>query len=222
MRAPLASGCGYPRPWPLDCTRPGSSFVQSLGFEFYHTRSCHSLLDFNLAILPGTCGAILQLWQRGAYHPSATLHHAVACHRKGWDGKAALLFYPPQGPSGRVCRMGASTTWGGCLRVFIRTPVPPGDPHSTILAFDASSIVDKSYSCHRRRLCLLARLTYPSAATTICLRTPSQVTAVTNCGLGRSKPCGWSRPACPLPSSELSVRSGAAHGVRQTPVQTPM
>lgn len=40
---------------------------------------------------------------------------------------------------------------GGCLRVFIRTPVPPGDPHSTILAFDASSIVDKSCSCHRRR-----------------------------------------------------------------------
>lgn len=69
-------------------------------------------LTFNLAILPGTCGAILQLWQRGAYHPSTTLHHAVACHRKGWDGKAALLFAPPQGPSGRVCRMGASTTWG--------------------------------------------------------------------------------------------------------------
>lgn len=101
---------------------------------------------------------------------------------------------------------------GGCLRAFIRTPVSPGDPHSTIWAFNASPIVDKSYSCHRRRLCLLARLACQNAATIICLRSSSQVTAVTNCGLGMIKPCGWSCPACPLPSSELSVSPGAAHG----------
>lgn len=54
--------------------------------------------------------------------------------------------------------MGASTTWVRCLRAFARTPVSPGDPHSTMLALDASSAVDKSCSCHRRRLCTLARL----------------------------------------------------------------
>lgn len=102
--------CGFARPWPLDCTRPGSSFVQSLGFEFYHTQSWQSLLDF---ILQSFLEHVEQFSNFGSGALitqvvfTTTLHHAVACHRKCWDGKAALLLYPPQGPSERVCHQAA-------------------------------------------------------------------------------------------------------------------
>ena len=44
MKGSPGQWCGFARPWPLDYTRLGSSFVQSLGFEFYHTQSLLDLI----------------------------------------------------------------------------------------------------------------------------------------------------------------------------------
>lgn len=93
--------CGFARPWPLDCTRPGSSFVQSLGFEFYHTQS---LLDLTLQSFLEHV-ELFSNFGSGALttkvlHTTPRRGHATV---KVWDGKGAL---------GGCARMGASTTWG--------------------------------------------------------------------------------------------------------------
>lgn len=168
--------------------------------KFYHDST-----SIRSPSLTSSCNPSWNMWSTSPTLAAGRLspeYNTPASIVKCCEGKAALPSHPstPSTTALGGCARGSLDYMGGLPEGIHSYPGFTGrSTQYHIGALDASSAVDRSRACHRRRPLHTCPAGHPSAATIICLRTPSQVIAVTNCGLRISKPCGWPCPRLPTP-----------------------